>query len=212
MSEIFREVDEALREDRAKLLWRRYGRTFIAAAIAVVIGTAAYVFWQRYEASRMQERSVALAEALALAQQDLRSGAAALDASAALGGSQATLAAMIEAGLRARIGETSVAAGLYRQVAGDADTAGPWRDLALLQAIGLEADGGDPQALAAELSPLLTDDNALRHSARELSGVLAMQAGDLGRARTIFTDLSQDAEAPPGVRTRAAEMAELLDE
>lgn len=212
MSEIFREVDEALREDRAKLLWRRYGRAFVAAAIAVVLATAAYIFWQRYQVSRMQERSVALAEALVLAQGDLRSGAAALDASAALGGRQATLAAMIEAGLRARIGETSVAADLYRQVAGDADSAEPWRDLALLQAIGLEADSGDPQALAAELEPLLADDSALRYSARELSGVLAMQAGDPARARTVFTDLSQDPEAPPGVRARAAEMAELLDE
>lgn len=211
MSELFREVDEALREDRAKALWRRYGVMAISGVAAVILGTSAYVLWQRYDASQRHDRTVAFAEALALAEQDPNAGAAALSAVAGLGGHQATLAVMAEAGLLAREGATAAAAGLYRQVAGDSDSPETWRQLALLLAVGLEADGGDPAALTAELEPLMADDSAWRYSARELAGVLAMRAGDVARAQALFGALAQDAQAPPGVRARAAELVDFLD-
>ena len=38
-----REVNEELRQDQAKALWDRYGPAFIALAVLVVLGTAAFV-------------------------------------------------------------------------------------------------------------------------------------------------------------------------
>src|SRR5690606_7986065 len=48
----FREVDQELRQDRAKALWDRYGTAIIAAAIAVVVATSAVVGWDYWSQSR----------------------------------------------------------------------------------------------------------------------------------------------------------------
>ena len=60
MSEIFREVDEALREDRAKMLWQKYGNIGIAVVTVILLATAGYVFWQDYADKRDQELTVLL--------------------------------------------------------------------------------------------------------------------------------------------------------
>ena len=65
MSDVFREVDEAVREDRVRRLWKRYGWLVITVAAVLVLGAATYVAWQNYEARRNSEYSAALAAALA---------------------------------------------------------------------------------------------------------------------------------------------------
>src|SRR3712207_2673943 len=82
MTDLFREVDEALREDRAKAIWTRYGRLIVGLAALLVLGTATYVYWQNYRVARDVELSGALAVALAQAEAN---PAAAADALAAIG-------------------------------------------------------------------------------------------------------------------------------
>ena len=53
MADIFDEIDEELKQDRAKELWTRYGKFVIAAAAAVVIGVGAsqgFSAWTRSQA------------------------------------------------------------------------------------------------------------------------------------------------------------------
>ena len=40
MSDIFREVDEALQRDKAEKFWKEYGNTLLMALVLLVIGTA----------------------------------------------------------------------------------------------------------------------------------------------------------------------------
>src|SRR6185437_9518423 len=50
-----REVNEQMRQDRARALWQRFGPVLIVAAILVVLGTAAFVvyeYWTERQASR----------------------------------------------------------------------------------------------------------------------------------------------------------------
>ena len=50
-----REVDEELRSDRMKSIWKRFGKYIIAFAVLVVAGTAGvrgYEYWQQTQASR----------------------------------------------------------------------------------------------------------------------------------------------------------------
>lgn len=213
MTDLFREVDEAIRQDRAKALWDKYGALFIGVAVALVLATAAYVLWQNHQASRNQELTTALAAALGTAQRDPQAGAAALAALAGRAqGGQAMLAQFYEAGLRAQQGDRETAALIYRQMAGNAALDRAWRDLALLLAVLHEADRGDPAALSAELQPLTADDQPWRYTARELTALLALRQGDPTRARELLRALSQDVETPTGVRNRAAELTALLGE
>lgn len=57
MSDIFTEVDEDLRRDRALRLWKQYGNYLIGAAVVVAAATAGYVAWQDY--SRKQAEAAA---------------------------------------------------------------------------------------------------------------------------------------------------------
>ncbi len=50
MSDIFDEVDEDLRADRARKLMQKYGGLLLAAAVLVVVGVGGYQAWQYREA------------------------------------------------------------------------------------------------------------------------------------------------------------------
>ncbi|HSG94166.1 MAG TPA: hypothetical protein VLA28_01510, partial [Afifellaceae bacterium] len=63
MADIFQEVDEELRRDKAAEVWTRYGRYIIAAAVFIVAATASYVGWKQY---RLQQQT-AYGERFALA-------------------------------------------------------------------------------------------------------------------------------------------------
>jgi hypothetical protein len=47
VADIFQEVDEDIRKDKATELWKKYGGIVIGACLAVVIGTGANVGWGR---------------------------------------------------------------------------------------------------------------------------------------------------------------------
>ena len=48
MADIFQEVDEEVRRDKAVEFWKKYQNAIIAAAVLVVLATAGYRYW-RYE-------------------------------------------------------------------------------------------------------------------------------------------------------------------
>jgi hypothetical protein len=208
MSEIFREVDEALREDRAKDLWQKYGNLAISIAAAVILSTAAYVFWGDYTRSRDQELTGTLLAALEDSQSD---PLLAIDELAALGADasdrQGVIARLHEAALRAESGDAQAAIDVYRMLAEDKSVPDAWRDLARLLAVLHSLDSGEPEQLADDLRPLTAEDSPWRYNARELTGLLALRQGDVEEARQIFELLVADPLAPPGIRARAEELS-----
>ena len=66
MSDVFQEVDEDLRRDRAAKLWKRYGIFVIAAAVAIVIATGGYVAWKNYRTKQLTAQGDAFIQALVL--------------------------------------------------------------------------------------------------------------------------------------------------
>ncbi|MEM1378619.1 MAG: tetratricopeptide repeat protein, partial [Pseudomonadota bacterium] len=47
-----REVQEELRQDKLKEFWSKYGVAIVGGAIAIALGTAAWVGWQSYTTSQ----------------------------------------------------------------------------------------------------------------------------------------------------------------
>ena len=70
MADIFQEVEEDLRRDKAARLWRRYGSYVLVAALAIVAGTAAYVWWKQHVAARQIAEGDAFAAAAQLQPDD----------------------------------------------------------------------------------------------------------------------------------------------
>jgi len=66
--------------------------------------------------------------------------------------------------------------------------------------------------LRARLQPLATDSQPFRSTARELLAVIALGEGDAAAARGLYTQISDDREAPAGLRQRATQMLAVLKE
>ncbi len=212
MVNLFREVDEALREDRAKALWKKYGTLAVIAVASLLLGTGGVAWWKDYRVTRDQALSAELVAALEVAADDPQAAIAALAAlSEEAGARQGALARLHEAGLLAESGDRRGAIDIYHGLADDDALDAVWRDLGRLLAVLHDLDDGDPAALAEDLRPLMADDSPWRFSARELDGLLAMRRGDTASARAIFEALSQEEGAPSGVRDRATQLFGLLD-
>ena len=66
MSDVFREVDEELRQDQFKQLWKRYGAIMVGAALLLVAAVGGYQAWQSWQQERRAELSDRYAEAIDL--------------------------------------------------------------------------------------------------------------------------------------------------
>ncbi len=213
MVDIFDEVEEELRAERAQQLLKRYGGLIVAAAVAVVGAAAGWQGWRWYEARQDQAAAVQyltamnLADATAAGSSDANR-AASIAAFARLAAKApdgyATLARLHEAALKADVGDLQGAAALWDAVAGDSSADPLLRDLASLLWAQHEIDKGDPSLLEARLKALASPDNPWHALADEQLALLDLRQGKTDQARTALRRLAQDTTAPSGVRGRAS--------
>jgi len=215
-SNIFIEVDEDLRRDRAVNLWKRYGSYAIAGAIGIVLAVAGGVGWRHYQETQSAEQAAQYLAALGNALQtgNIVEDKAAADRLAAFAGKTSdgykTVARLQAAGLKARAGDRDQAIALYNEIASDSVVQVPYREFAIIAAVMLQVDTGDAKILLGQVRPIADGGGAWRFSAMELSGVLAQRMGDKDAAKAMFTRIADDAEAPQTMRARATEMLAIL--
>lgn len=211
---LIREVNDELREEQMMKLWKRYGGVVVGAAVLIVVIVAGYQGWRYYDISTRTSEG----NRFQAAQQLIQSGNAA-EAQAAISAlaSEASsgygvLAKFQNAALLAQQGNTTGAAEAYQQIArenvGNVALSGLANVLGIL--IEVNAGGYDRQALEFRLSSIAEDDHPYRHSARELLGVIALEAGDSAKAKAVFSPLAEDNTAPKGLRDRAKSLLQRL--
>jgi hypothetical protein len=213
-SETFiREVDEELRRDQLKYLWKRFAPLIIGVCVLIVVVTAGYggwTWWQERKASQAGDRFLA---ALAKIEGgDRAGGEAELNAIAAASDvGYSALARLRLAGEKAGAGAKKEALEAYDQVAADISVPTPLRDLARIKAALLALDTGDVAGAKERATPLNVAGNPWRHAAREVIGTANYQAGDLQAARDAFAEIQQDAETPQDLWVRSGMMVALID-
>ena len=212
MADIFREVDEDLRRDRATKLWKTYGAYVIGAAAAIVLGTLAHQLWQSWDLDRRTELSEQYVAATGLAADDRESAILALAEIGGPDGGYGTLATFERAQILADDGRHDEALAIWDQLAADSSGGPAFQAVAILFSVMHQIDDGDPAALEAKLQPLTTADNRFRPLAMELGAILALRQGQIDQARQIYTQIADDLAAPAGLRTRAAQMVAALKE
>ncbi len=212
MVDIFDEVDEELRADRAQELLKRYGGVILGVAVLVVVATGgwqAWNWWQARQALAAANNFLAVertADALLPTSPATERQAAAGKLEQLAADSPAgyrVLARLRAAGLRAQAGEGAAAAAIALAVAADSAADPILRDYATLLAVQYQIDDGDPAQLQARLAPLLAPDNTWRGLAREAKAMLALRQGQREQARAELAGLAGDVTAPDGVRARA---------
>ncbi len=214
MADIFREIDEELRQENYLRLWRKYGSYVIGAAVALVALAAAVVGWREYRQSQLNSASDRYEAALTLADEGKLDDARALFASLVEDGAGGypALARLNQAALAAKSGDRDGAVAVYDALAADGDVDDALRGVAtVLGAMQRLSDAkSDPAAITARLEPLAKPDGPWRHSAREILALLAQRQGDTAKAKSLYRLLADDLAAPAGIRGRATEMLELL--
>jgi hypothetical protein len=212
VADLFDEVDEELRRDQFNRYWKKYGNFAIAGLVLIVVVTAGVVGWREYTKNQRIHYSEQFTAAVALVQ-DNKSNEA-IDALGALAQDAnigyATLARFRGAALKAKAGDREGAAAEYDALSKDSGIDKLYSGLAGLYYVLNTIDSGDPEALAARLTPLTDAESPWRFSAREFSALLAIRQGKPDKAAEIYTQLADDAQTPTGARARAAEMLRAL--
>jgi hypothetical protein len=211
VTDIFQEVDEEVRREQLKKLWERYGTYFIAACIVIVIGVGAWRGYEWWQAKQAAQSGAAFEQAVKLAESGKHQEAAAaftkLSADATPG--YRVLARLREAAeLATTDRKTAVAA--YDAIAADNRAGQVVRDLAAVRAGYLLVDTAPYSEILQRLEPATAADRAFRHSAREILALSAWKTGDMSAARRWTEMIMGDPQTPPGPRSRAEMLSELI--
>lgn len=205
-----REVDEELREDRLKAIWRRYGLFIVAGAVVLVLGTATAVGWDAFRENRRMADARAFDEAVRASGEAATTAAALTAVATDASTGYRAVARLTAAQLHAAGGDMAAARDALATLAADAEVPDLYRDLARLLDIAAGLDQAAPDAVIADLQPLAAAGEPWRHSARELIAAAQLRAGDTPAALSLLEALVEDAETPPALRARARELAAAL--
>ena len=212
MADIFTEIDEEIRHDRALELWKRYGNHLVGAAVAVVIATAGFVAWREYDRKQVYAEAARFAAA-----SELQAKGNTAEALAAFGAivrdgrpGYAQLASLRGAAIMAQSGDVAGALATYRALAADSRVEREIRDIAQVLATLNNLDNLDPAGIDQQLAAVAGANSPWRYTALELSALAAARGGDTAKARELYAKIADDPAAPASLRARAAEMLAAL--
>ena len=207
-----REVNEELRSDQLRFVWRRFGRLIIGGAVLIVLGTAAYSGYRYWAGNQAGSGGDQFLAALTLADQSKTDEALAALATIEKNGpgSYPLLARLRAATLQAQKGDQAGAIAAFSAIGKETDIPAVVRDAARLRAAYLLVDTGTYDQVAAEAQELAVPADAFRHSARDVLGLAAYKAGDLAKARQWFQAIVDDPQSPRNVSNRAQMLLDLI--
>jgi hypothetical protein len=211
VADIFQEVDEEVRREQLKKLWQRYGNYIVAACIVVVVAIGGWRGYEWWQSKKAVESGAAFEQAIALAASGKHEEAEAAFAKLATDGTAGyrILARLREAAQIART-DPKAAVKAYDEIAADRGVDQSMQDLATLRAAYLLVDTSSYADMRARLEPLTEANRPFRHSARELLALSAWKEGDTAAVRQWTDAILADPQSPPGVRSRAEVLSELI--
>ncbi len=218
MADIFDELNEDLRAERARGLATRYGVLAGVLLLLVVGGVGGWKGWEWWQAHQSQAAAgpyidaMQTADALPAGPDPARLPAAdafAKVAATAPAGYRA-LSLLREAGLRWDAGDPDAALAIWDRLSADAEAGPLLRDLSALLWAQHSVDKGDPAAIGARTAALETAGNVWRPLALEVDAQLALRQDDKDKATRLFRGLLVDPLATDGLRSRANGMLVLL--
>lgn len=161
MSDIFREVDEALQQEKLAKIWKTYGPVLVLAGVTLILATAGFSAYRHWDGSADRRETGELISAV-----ESDNAAAALEkaASDTRDGHKA-IALMNAAGKEADDKKFAKAATLYKDVSKDSSAPSELRDLAtILHARAALLGAGDTapnyKSLAESLLPIARNDKS----------------------------------------------------
>jgi len=209
MSDIFQEVEEDVRRERYEQLWKKYGNYVIAAAGVLVLAVGGYQAWTTYDTNERQAVSDEYQAAQTIAPTDTAKAEAQFTELSKSGyDGYATLSKFNLAGAYFAQGKRDAAIALLRELTASSDDA--ISSVARLRLAWAEADAQPRAEIQTHLQPLLAEDNPWRFAATEVLAYVDFRTGSRAQAEADYLRLSQEQQAAPSLRQRAAAIVQYL--
>ena len=207
MSDIFQEIDEDLRQDKAARLWKAYGKYIVALAIFIILAIASYRFIEHKNEKNREQTS----ELYELASETGRSG----DKKAAIellsdemfdeNRGYSIISKLKKAALAKSNNDLEGTEIVLKEIITNEDIPLYLRDLARLKLFASDSDNNSSQ-----LEVLIEEEGPWKFLALELKGGIQLEGGNFKEARSIFKELTDDANTPNNLRRRASEILKAL--
>jgi len=207
VSDIFQEIDEDLRQDKVARLWKAYGKYLVSLAIFIILAIAGYRFIEHINEENREQAS----ELYELASEAGRTGdkKAAIELfsderfNETIG--YAIISKLKKATLAKSNNDPEGMAIVLKQIVTNEEIPSYLRNLARLKLI---ASGSDNYI--SQLDALIEGDGPWKFLALELKGGMELEVGNLKEARSIFEELTIEANTPNNMRRRASEILKAL--
>jgi hypothetical protein len=207
-----REVDEAVRQDDLRTFLQRYGVMVAVGFVLVLAALAGGLWWKEHREDQLEKRSEKLITAFDnLGSSKIAEAKTDLAPVAADGGPAASAAAKLTlAAVALRERREADAYRQYEEVAGDADTPKPYRDLASIRLVAAKFEQMKPSDVVMRLSPLAKPGNPWFGSAGELVAMAYLKEGKADQAGPLLAAIAKDETVPTTIRSRTRQLAGLL--
>ena len=206
MADIFDEIDEELKKDKAQLLWARYGKFVIAAVAAVILAVGSAQGFKAWKTKRAE--TAANAYQLAVDSDDVVASLS--QAMADLTDGYEMLAQFHMAAAKAADGDSDGAVADYMMLAESKAIKPLYQQAALLLAVMNAPDGTDPKQSQDQLAPLTATPGPWQGLALEQSAALDLEKSDPAAALEKFASILGLAELSPELRQRASQLVTIL--
>ena len=212
MSDLFQEIDDELRQDKASRLWKLYGKYVIAAAIIIITSVGGYKFWQQKQLDDGEKASIAYEAALARSASGDFKGAIDQLNEKELGitTGYAALSQMQKANLAVKIKDFEAALITYKDIAENEDYPQSIKEWASFRHVVVRVGKKIDLKASADLDELIATDSPWRFLAKEIKAIKEIEIGNNSGAKAIFSELADDENAPERLRVRAAEFLQTL--
>ncbi|MDT7951859.1 MAG: tetratricopeptide repeat protein [Acetobacteraceae bacterium] len=205
MPDIFDEVNEDLRAERARRLLQRYGFLLVIVVVLIVAGAAGWQYWQ---ARQRSAREAVAGQFLAAMQEQTgsdRAKASATFTEIAKDGPSGyrSLARLREAAIKASAGDLPGALALWDEVSADEQADPSLRKVADLLWVQHQVDTGEPALVEGRIQALAAPGQPWRPLALEARAWLQLRTGNQSAAEKTLLEIRSLPSAPPGVRARA---------
>ena len=212
MADLFQEIDDELRQDKASRLWRVYGKYVVAVAIVIIISVGGYKFWQQKQLDDGEKASIAYEAALARSASGDHKGAIDQLNEEEIGivAGYAALSQMQKANLAMKINDFEAALITFKEIAKNDNYPKSIKEWASFRYATVRVEKQIDSNALADLDSLIASDSPWRFLAKEIKAIKEIETGNKSEAKVIFSELSDDENAPERLRVRAAEFLKTL--
>jgi hypothetical protein len=209
---LFREIDEAVRQDKLKTLWDKYGLWVVAGAVLIIASVSGYKFWIYWTDEQARAAGARFVGGITYVEDGKTSEAIDVFKSLSEEGPSGyqTLSRFRLAALHAKDGKTDEAVKIYDELAAQSGIGDVQKGFAQIQAATLKLDGASYDEMRKRLDAIAVAGNSWRHSARELLGLSAYKSGKTAAAERFFNVMLSDQQTPANMRRRAELMLSLM--